>query len=78
MMKKNVPVTLLTCPASTLKYVDSVSKELGLSRVGSRVPVQNGLASAKASFAGVRNADELGDAVRKLATASAMEVQSNA
>lgn len=78
MMKKNVPVTLLTCPVSTLKYVDAVSKELGLSRVGFSRAVLNGLASAKASFAGVRNADELGDAVRKLATNSATEVQSNA
>jgi hypothetical protein len=77
MMKKNVPVTLLTCPASTLKYVDSVSKELGLSRVGFARGVLAGLSAAKASFPGVRNADELGDAVRKLATAPATEVQSN-
>jgi hypothetical protein len=78
MTKKYVPVTLLTCPVSTLKYVDAVSKELGLSRVSFSRAVLNGLCAAKANFAGVRNADELGDAVRKLATVPTMEVQSNA
>lgn len=78
MTKKNVPVTLLTCPPPTMKYVEATAKGLGMSRVAFSRSVLNGLCAAKASFAGCRNTDELADAVCRLATAPVTEVTSNA